>query len=52
VTIDPAARTVVAAHVIPGLARPAGIAIKGNELYVVSETGAVTMAERPGGPPD
>jgi disulfide bond formation protein DsbB len=51
-TIDPVARTVVAAHVIPGLARPAGIAIKGRELYVVSETGAVTVVEMPGGRPE
>jgi disulfide bond formation protein DsbB len=51
-TIDPAARTVVAAHLIPGLARPAGIAIRGHELYVVSETGAVTVAGMPGGMKD
>jgi DNA-binding beta-propeller fold protein YncE len=46
-TIDPATRSLVAAHVVPGLARPAGIAIKGNELYVVSENGAVTVVVLP-----
>jgi disulfide bond formation protein DsbB len=50
-TIDPEARTIVAAHVIPGLVHPAGIAVKGSELYVVSETGAVTIASLPGGEP-
>lgn len=47
-TIDPAARTLVAAHFIPGLVRPVGLAIKGHEAFIVSEDGAITVVELPG----
>jgi disulfide bond formation protein DsbB len=48
VTIDLAARRVIAAHAIPGLARPTGLAIKGNDLYIVGEDGIVSIVGRPG----
>ena len=47
VTIDLVAHSVVAAHGIPGLARPAGIAIKGNDLYIVDDGGGVLVIEKP-----
>jgi disulfide bond formation protein DsbB len=40
-TIDLATRAVVAARAVPGLARPVGIAAKGEELYIVGESGTV-----------
>lgn len=46
-TIDLAARSVVAAHAIRGLENPTGIAIKGGDLYVVNGTGIVSMIEKP-----
>ena len=39
--IDLASRTIVGARVVPGLAQPAGIAFKGDELWVVTEDGRV-----------
>jgi disulfide bond formation protein DsbB len=48
-TIDPAARTVVAAHVIPGISRPVGIAIRGRQLYVVNDAGVVSVVDLPEG---
>ena len=48
-TIDLAAHSVVAAHGIPGLTRPAGMAIKGGDLYVVGEGGEVFVIEKPSG---
>jgi len=42
-TIDPLARTVVAAHSIPGLKRPVGLAIKGSEAFIVDAAGALTI---------
>jgi disulfide bond formation protein DsbB len=51
VTIDLAAHSVVAAHGIPGLARPTGIAIKGGDLYVVGEGGEVFVVQKPSGTP-
>ncbi len=50
-TIDPASRTVVAAHVIPGLSRPSGLAIKGREAFIVSDDGTIAVTARPGSPP-
>ena len=52
-TIDLATREVVAAHAIPGLARPTGLAIKGDALYIVDDAGTLTIVSRPprwGGP--
>ncbi len=46
-TIDPARHAVVAAHVIPGLSRPTGIAVRGDGLYIVQQDGTVVVAERP-----
>ncbi|HOC19464.1 MAG TPA: disulfide bond formation protein B [Vicinamibacterales bacterium] len=50
--IDLDARAVVGARTVPGLSRPAGIAFKGDELWVVTEEGKVltfdlTQAPRP-----
>ena len=45
-TIDLASRTVVAARTIPGLAHPAGLALKGNQWLVVSRDGTLTTVER------
>ena len=42
-TIDPQARTVVAAHAIPGLERPVGLAIKGSEAFIVDAAGGLTL---------
>jgi DNA-binding beta-propeller fold protein YncE len=42
-TIDPQARTVVAAHAIPGLERPVGVAIKGSEAFIVNAAGMLTV---------
>jgi disulfide bond formation protein DsbB len=46
-TIDLAQRAVVAAHAVPGVARPVGIAVKGGELYVLGENGAIWVVTRP-----
>ena len=45
-TIDLQTRSVAAARAIPGLARPVGIAAKGEELYIVGESGAVWVVGR------
>lgn len=46
-TIDLGTRQVVAAHAIPGLRHPTGIAIKGGDLYIVDDAGMVTVVVRP-----
>jgi disulfide bond formation protein DsbB len=46
-TIDLSTHMVVAAHTIPGLVRPTGIAVKGESLYIVGESGAVWVVGRP-----
>jgi disulfide bond formation protein DsbB len=46
-TIDLAARQVVAAHGVDGLVRPTGIAIKGDDLYVLDDAGMLTVVARP-----
>ena len=46
-TIDLGTRQVVAAHVIPGLTHPTGMALKGDELYIVGEDGMLTVVLRP-----
>jgi len=45
-TIDLATHTVIAAHAIPGLARPTGIAVKGDDLYIVGENGVIWVVGR------
>jgi disulfide bond formation protein DsbB len=46
-TIDPQARTVVAAHTIPGLTRPVGLAVRGREAFIVSDNGTITVVPLP-----
>jgi disulfide bond formation protein DsbB len=46
-TIDLASHAVVAAHAVPGVTRPTGLALKGEELYVTDGRGAVTVVPRP-----
>jgi hypothetical protein len=46
-TIDLAARAVIAAHAIPGLARPTGLALQGDRLLVVDADGGLTIVPRP-----
>jgi disulfide bond formation protein DsbB len=46
-TIDLARRAIVAAHAVPGVTRPVGIAVKGGELYVLGESGAVWVVGKP-----
>lgn len=46
-TIDLGTRQVVAAHAIPGLRHPTGIAIKGGDLYIVDDAGMLTVVARP-----
>jgi disulfide bond formation protein DsbB len=45
-TIDLETRSVTAARAIPGLARPVGIAVKGEELYILGESGRVWVVGR------
>jgi hypothetical protein len=45
-TIDLQARTVIAARAVPGLGRPVGIAARGNELYILGESGTVWVVGR------
>ena len=45
-TIDLATHAVVAARAIPGLVRPVGIAAKGDELYILGESGKVWVVGR------
>jgi disulfide bond formation protein DsbB len=47
-TIDLAAHSLIAAHAIPGLERPCGLAIKGDDFFIVGESGAVAIVSRPG----
>ena len=42
-TIDLGSHTVVAAHAVPGLVKPTGLAVKGEELYIVREDGGVSV---------
>jgi disulfide bond formation protein DsbB len=46
-TIDLATHAVVAAHVIPGLDRPVGLAIRADDFYIVGEGGALAVVARP-----
>jgi len=44
--IDLASHEVVEARAIPGLERPVGLALKGDEFYVLGEDGTVTITSR------
>jgi len=46
-TIDLASRAIVAAHAVAGLDRPTGLAVKGDELYIVNGRGDLAVVERP-----
>jgi disulfide bond formation protein DsbB len=46
-TIDPATRALVSAHAVPGLQRPTGLAVKGGEIFIVSDGGTVTVVSAP-----
>jgi hypothetical protein len=46
-TLDLATHRIIAAHVVPGLVRPTGIAAKGAELVIISDDGTVTIVARP-----
>jgi disulfide bond formation protein DsbB len=45
-TIDLATHAVVAARAVPGLSKPTGIAVKGDALYIVGESGTVWVVAR------
>ncbi len=47
-TIDLTSRKVVAAHAVPGLERPVGLAIRGADLYIVGEGGQLAIVALPG----
>jgi hypothetical protein len=44
-TLELAAHTVVAAHAIPGIQAPVGIAIKGSDLYIINAAGDILVVE-------
>ncbi len=46
-TLELATHRVVAAHVVPGLSRPVGIAARGDEFLILGDDGTVTTVERP-----
>jgi disulfide bond formation protein DsbB len=46
-TIDLDRHTVVAAHAVPGVAKPVGIAVKDGELWILGESGAVWVFAKP-----
>ena len=48
IAVDLTTHRVVAAHAIPGLERPSGLAIRGNDLYIVGEGGSVSIVGKPG----
>jgi disulfide bond formation protein DsbB len=45
-TIDLATHTIVAAHTIRGLAKPTGLAVKGDDLYIATAGGTVLVISR------
>jgi disulfide bond formation protein DsbB len=46
--IDSTLHAVVAAYTLPGVNRPKGIAVKGDELYVVCDDGTLLTVQKPG----
>ena len=51
ITIDPARREVVSAEAVPGLDRPVGVALRGDELHVAQADGTVCVVPRAGDSP-
>lgn len=47
-TIDLASHAIVAAHTIPGLAQPTGLALKDGRFLIVSRDGTLTIVDAPG----
>lgn len=47
-TIDLATHSVIAAHAIPSPSRPTGLAIKGNDFYVINAAGEVFVIQNGG----
>ena len=45
--LDPARREVVAAWAVPAPARPAGLAVRGRELWLAGADGRVVVVDRP-----
>jgi hypothetical protein len=45
-SIDPVSRRVVGARAVPGLDAPTGLAVKGNQFYIVNGRGQLVVAER------
>ena len=46
ITIDLASHQVVDAVTVTGVSHPTGLAVKGNQFYIVSEDGTVSVVER------
>ena len=46
-TLDLATHRIVAAYTVPGLERPVGLAVRGNDLYILGQDGTVTVVARP-----
>ncbi|MBA4071305.1 MAG: hypothetical protein C0497_05630 [Gemmatimonas sp.] len=46
-TLDLATHRIVAAHVVPGLRNPVGLAARGSDLYLLGADGTVTVVARP-----
>jgi disulfide bond formation protein DsbB len=45
--IDLSTRSIVSARAVPGLVRPAGIAAKGTDFYIIGEEGDIFVVARP-----
>jgi hypothetical protein len=46
-TLDLATHRIVAAHVVPGLANPVGLAAQGGDLVILGADGTITVIARP-----
>ncbi len=46
-TIDLSTHALIAAHAIPGLSRPTGLAIRGGDLYIVGDDGTLAIGGMP-----
>jgi hypothetical protein len=49
--IDLATKTVVAAHAVPGIEQPVGLASRGGELLIAQADGRIAVVARPGSAP-
>jgi hypothetical protein len=47
-TVDLDKHTVVGAHAIPGLSHPTGLAIRGDDIYMVDAGGTLSIVAKPG----